>query len=135
MLLPGEIAGKTVTIKADVLNNQTPLLLNNESMKCAGTKINFLEDKVNIFVKYISLHFTSSGRYAIPLNDSYEGLASLDDSRFVKVFLTIDNLHNKSQAEKVRIAMKLHKQFGYPIGSRLINLIKCWNIRYYKKFR
>ena len=69
-------------------------------MKCAGTKIAFLEDKVNIFGKNISLQLTSSGHYAIPLDDSYEDSASLDDSRFTEVFLTIDNLRNNSQAEK-----------------------------------
>ena len=86
-------------------------------MKCVGTKIDFLEDKVNIFGKDISLHFTSSGHYAIPLYDSYEGSASLDDSRFIEVFLTIDNLRDKSQAEKVQIAIKLDKQFGHPKDS------------------
>ena len=93
-----------------------------------GTKINFLEDKVNIFGKDINLHFISSGQFTIPLSDSYEGSASLDESRFIEVFLTIDNLHNKSQAEKVQIAIKLQKQFGHPKGSRLINLIKSAGI-------
>ena len=128
VLIPGKIAGKAVTIKKDFVNSEIPLLLSKESMKCVSTKINFLEDKVNIFGKDISLHFTSSDHYAIPLNDSYERSASLDDSRFIEVFLTIDNICNKSQAEKVQIAIKLHKQFGHPKGSRLINLIKSAGI-------
>ena len=41
------------------------LLLNKESMKKAGTKIDFVNDKVVIFGKEISLQFTSSGHYAI----------------------------------------------------------------------
>ena len=97
-------------------------------MKCGGTKIDVLEDKVSIFDKYTSLHFTSSGHYAIPLNGSYEGSASLYDSRFIEVFLTKDNLRNKSQEEKVQVSIKLHKQFGNPKGSRLINLIKSARI-------
>ena len=97
-------------------------------MKCVGTKIDFLEDKVNIFGKNISLHFTSSGHYALPLNDNYEGSASLENSRFIEVFLTIDNLRDKSQAEKVQIAIKLDKQFGHPKGSWLINLINSAGI-------
>ena len=54
-------------------------------MKCAGTKIDFLEDKVDIFGKDISLQFTSCGHYPILLNSSYEGSASSDDSRFIEV--------------------------------------------------
>ena len=129
MLIPGKIAGKAVTIKTDVGNSKIPLPLSKESMKCVGTKIDFLEDKVNIFGKDISLHFTSSGLYTIPLNDSYKGSAPLDDSRFIEVFFTIGNLHHESQAEKVQIAIKkLHKQFGHPKGSQLINLIKSAGI-------
>ena len=71
-LIPGKIGGKAVTIKTDVMNSEIPLLISKESMKCAGTKIDFLEDKVNIFGKDSSLHFTSSGHYAIPLNDRVE---------------------------------------------------------------
>ena len=111
MLIPEEMASKTVTIKTDV-NNQTPLLLSKESMKCAGTKIEFLEDKVHLFVK---CKFTFYIHCAISLNDSYEGSTSLDDSRFIEIFLTIDKLRNKSQTEKVR--MKSHRQFGHPKGS------------------
>ena len=128
VLITGKIAGKAVTIKTDVVNSEIPLRLSKESMKPAGTKIDVLEDKIDIFGKDISLHFTSSGHYAIPLYDRYEGSASLDDSRFIEVFLTIDKLHNKSQAEKVQIAIKLYQQFGYPKGSRLINLIKSAGI-------
>ena len=128
VLITGKIAGKAVTIKTDVVNSEIPLQLSKESLKSAGTKIDVLEDKIKIFGKDISLHFTSSGHHAIPLYDRYVDSASLDDSRFIEVFLTIDNLHNKSQAEKVQIAIKLHQQFGYPKGSRLINLIKSAGI-------
>ena len=129
VLIAGKIAGKAVTIKTDVVNSEIPLLFSKESMKCAGTKIDFLEDKVNIFGKDISLHFTSSGHYSIPLNDSHEGSASLDDSRFKEVFLTIGNLHNKSQAEKVQIAIKLQTVWS---SKRFLTYQfdqKCWNIR------
>ena len=126
MLIPGKIAGKAVTIKTDVVNSEIPLLLSKKSMKCAGPKIDFLQDKVSIFGKDISLQFTSN--YAIPLNDSYEDSAFLDDSRFIEVFLTINNLRDKSQGEKVQIAIKLHKQFDHPKGSRLIILIKSAGI-------
>ena len=127
VLIPGKITGKAVTIEQDVVHSEILLLFSKERMKYVGTKFDFLEGKVNIFGKDISLHFTSSSHYVIPLSDSYEGSPSLDDSRFI-VLLTIDNLRNKSEAEKVQIAMKLHKQFGRPKGSRFIDLIKTAGI-------
>ena len=97
MLTPRKIAGKAVTIKKGAVNNEIPLLLSKESMKCAGPKIDFLGDKVNIFGN--DINFTSSGHYAISLHDRYEGSAFLDDSRFIEVFLAIDNLHVKQTTQ------------------------------------
>lgn len=54
MLIPGKIAGKAVIIKTYPLKNQFLLLLN----------------KV--------------WNYAIPLNDNFEGSASLENSKFIK---------------------------------------------------
>ena len=84
VLIPGTIAGKALTIRY-MLKNEIQLLLSKDSMKCAGTKIDFLEDKVDIFGNDISLQFTSCDHYPILLNDSYEGSASSDDSRFIEV--------------------------------------------------
>ena len=50
MLTPRKIAGKAVTITKGAVNSEIPLLLSKESMKCAGPKIDFLGDKVNISV-------------------------------------------------------------------------------------
>ena len=99
MLTPRKIAGKAVTITKGAVNSEIPLLLSKESMKCAGPKIDFLGDKVNIFGNDINLNFTSSGHYAISLNDRYQGSAFLDDSRFIEVFLTIDNLRVKQTTQ------------------------------------
>ena len=70
VLITGKIAGKAVTIKIYVVNSEIPLLLSKEIIKCAGTKIDFLENKINNFGEDISLHFTSSDNCAILLNDS-----------------------------------------------------------------
>ena len=76
------------------------LLLSKESMKKAGTKIDFVKDKVIIFGKEISLQFTSSGHYAIPLNYYHKDLKlSIDESKFTKVLLTIVDIEKKSNKE------------------------------------
>ena len=52
------------------------------------------------------------------------GASSLEDSKFAEVLLTIDNIKEKSRKQNKYIASKLHKQFGYPRGKRLIDLIE-----------
>lgn len=49
--------------------------LKNNIVK-ANTKINFTNDKVNLFDKEANIWFTSSGHYAIPLRDSCKALDS-----------------------------------------------------------
>ena len=98
-------------------------------MKAAELKIDFVNDRINIFGKDIHLHFTTSGHYAIPLNETNLNLktSSLEDLNFVEVLLTIDNIEEKSKKEKY-IGIKLHKQFGHPKSARLIDLIKIAGI-------
>ena len=69
-------------------------------MKKAGTKLDFVNNKVIIFGKEISLQFTSSGHYAILLNDYHKDLKlSIDESKFTKVLLTLDNTEKISNKE------------------------------------
>ena len=66
---------------------------------------------------------------AILLNDYPKDLKlSIDESKFTEVLLTLDNTEKKSNKEKQQIAMKLHKKFGHPKSSRLINLIQTSGI-------
>ena len=124
-----KIAGERVNVVTDVVKSEIPLLLIKESMKKAGTQIDFVKDKVIIFGKKISLQFTSSGHYAILLNDYHKDLKlSIDESKFTEVLLTIDNVEKNSNKEKQQVAMKLHKQFGHLKSSRLLDLIKTSGI-------
>ena len=119
-----------MSLKTDVVKSEIPLLLSKESMKAAESKIDFVNDRINIFGKDIHLHFTTSGHYAIPLNETNLNLKtpSVEDSNFDEVLLTIDNTEEKSKKEKKYIAIKLHKQFGHPKSARLIDLIKTAGI-------
>ena len=93
-VIPCNIAGKNVSLKTDVVKKEIPLLLSKESMKGAESKIDFVNDRIDMFDKDILLHFTTSGHYAIPLNETNLKLktSSLKDSNFVEVLLTIDNI-------------------------------------------
>ena len=80
--------------KIDIVKSEIPQLLSKESMKAAESKIDFANDRINMFGKDIHLHFTTSGHYAIQLNEIYSNLKtpSLVDSKFAEVRLTIDNI-------------------------------------------
>ena len=118
-----------MSLKTDVVKSEIPLLLSKESMKAAESKIDFVNDTINIFGKDIHLHFTNSGHYAIALNETNLNLKTslLEDLNFVEVLLTIENIEEKSKKEKY-IGIKLHKQFGHPKSARLIDLIKTARI-------
>ena len=95
--IPCKIDGERVNVVTDVVKSEIPLLLSKESMKKAGTKIDFVKDKVIIFGKKISLQFILSGQYAISLNDYHKDLKeSIDELKFTEVLLTIDNIAKKS---------------------------------------
>ena len=64
---PAEIGGLNIYIETDVIDNDLPLLLSRSSMKKAGAKLDFENDKVVMFGTAQDLLFTSNGHYCIPL--------------------------------------------------------------------
>ena len=68
-------------------------------MKAADSKINFVNDRINVFGKDIHSHFTTSRHYAIPLNETNINLkTSLEDSIFVEVLLTIEQKSKRKRS-------------------------------------
>ena len=127
--IPCKIAGVNVNVETDVVKSEIPLLLSKDCMKKAGTKIDFVNDKINIFGKEINLKFTSSGHYTIPLNEYHKSSELIiEEQKFTEILLTIDNIEKKSNEKKQQIAVKLHKQSGHPKSSKLIDLIKSSGI-------
>ena len=92
-----------MSLKTDVEKSEIPLLLSKESMNAAESKIDFVNDRINMFGKDIHLHFTTSGHYAIPLNETNLNLktSSLEESNFVEVLLKIDNIEEKQKEKEV----------------------------------
>ena len=68
VVIPCNNAGENLSLKTDVVKSEIPLSLSKESMKAAETKIDFVNDKINMFGKDIHSHFAMSGHYTIPLN-------------------------------------------------------------------
>ena len=101
--------------KIDVVKSEIPLLLSKESMKVAESKIDFVNDRIKIYGKDIYLHFTTSGHFTIPLNKTNINLktSSLEDSNFVEVLLTIDNIEEKSKVSTEALKYWVGVQWGH----------------------
>ena len=68
------------------------MLLSKNSVKKANTKINFLNDKVNIFGSEVDLKVTSSGYYAVSIRESYNELDS--DLQFTRITINLNFVDN-----------------------------------------
>ena len=116
--IPANLGSHKVKINADVVDLDIPLLMSRNTMKKAGTKLDFVNDRVNMLGEDIDLNFTSSGHYIIQLN---KVLQDKNKSAVDEVFLSTENLPD---VEKQRIALKLHKQFAHANCEKIINLLK-----------
>ena len=117
--VPAIIGGKDIFISTDVVDSEIPMLLSRESMKKANTKINFKDDSVNMFGVKQKIIVTTSGHYAVPLNDGRNILEELDNSN---VNIT---LHSEAMGQdKKKMALKLHCQFSHPAPKRLLQLVR-----------
>lgn len=123
LLLPAFIAGKKVNIETDIIDSDIPLLLSQNAMQKADTKIDFATDKISMFGKQIDLIFTSSGHYAIPVNDNCKVSTNSDDQPSRIFFTNVLKLDFMDLKEKQATAIKLHEQFSHASGSKLKKLI------------
>ena len=85
--IPATIAGRRVIIKTDVVASEVPLLLLRSVMKTAQMKLNFEDDKANIFGVDVDLETTASGHCCIKLerenkNQSGETLSKENNVTF-----------------------------------------------------
>ena len=115
-MIPAAINGMKINIQTEVIDNEIPLLLSKEAMKRANTILYFETDSVTMFGMNFPLDFTSSGHYMIHIHPSFP--KSLHNN---PLLLNIAELDKK---EKLKVASKLHKQFGHADSSRIVNLIK-----------
>ena len=118
VVIPARIGDKSVNICTDVVNTEIPLLLSRDAMKKAYTEINFVTDTVKMFGVEQKVEITSSGHYALPLNQAGVILKQAQEEK-INVTLHVDN-----DEDKLKIAMKLHSQFGHPPKAKLAKLLE-----------
>ena len=63
------MAGRNVMLETDIVNADIPCLLSKPALKRAGTVLRLDEDKAEIFGNEINLDCTSSGHYALEIED------------------------------------------------------------------
>ena len=100
VILPCVIADIEVSIITDVVNPDIPLLLSKDTMKRAGTCLNFEDYTVTMLKKKIPLSCTSSGHYYIPITKP------LPDKHKFKHIPFIKEISSKNTAKKIKIATK-----------------------------
>ena len=123
VILPYVISDIEVSNITDVVNADIPLLLRKDSMKRAGTCLNFEDDTVMMLKKKIRLSCTLSGHNYIPITKL------LIDKHKFKHIPFIKEISSKNTAKKIKIATKLHRQFSHPSSKKLCDLIKNARVR------
>ena len=118
--IPAFVGSRKVMISTDIVNTDIPLLLSKNAMKRAETEINFLTDTVKMFGEEQEVIVTTSGHYALPLNNTNEILRRMEKQEDIKVNLLAES--NKQDNDK--IALKLHSQFGHPPKAKLVDLLR-----------
>ena len=117
VLLPISIKNVNVLLETEIVSSDVPLLLSKETMKKAKAKMNFVDDKIELFGEEQSMMCTSTGHYAIPIKTNSSATDNVKLAGDVVLFSNYEN------TDKKVVAKKLHTQFGHPSAKRLIKLI------------
>ena len=110
VIIPCQISTNSCRIATEVVDSDIPLLMGKPSLKKAGVVLDLINDEALFFGKKINLEVSRFGHYFIPLHS---------DSRFGKDEITLLTSWTEPIAQKKKIVMKLHKQFGHPSAQKL----------------
>ena len=114
---PGEICGRRVSIVAQVVSDQIPLLISKQTMKKASMILDFKNDTVEAFGRKQKLIFTNSGHCSIPLsskNTHGEICACAVDN-----IALISGSHSTEKETLLKNISKIHKQYCHPSAEAL----------------
>ena len=120
--IPVSIGSINCKINVDVVENEIPLLLSRDSMRKANMVIDFSNDKAIFCGEEINIICLNTGHYGIPLTK----FILRDDIPQVHITLasTAANFKSLSKNDKLKKALKLHRQFSHAHPDQLIKLVK-----------
>ena len=86
IIIPGEIVGKPVLVRTDIVESNIPLLFSRDSLKSMKAKVDYETDKAVILDQPVLLTKTSVGHHCISL---------LTETVEVNVAITLSQLNEK----------------------------------------
>ena len=104
------------------MNAKIPLLLSKSSLKKANTVIDLQNDRVKMFDKNIDVKLSNNGHYAIDI-------LPRDVLNFHKIEQVLVFENYKSNSEKTKALMKIHRQFGHASSDNIKCLLKQANLK------
>ena len=118
---PAVLGNQKVFIEANIVANETPMLMSRSFLKKAQMIINFDDDMAQILGNQVKLNCTSTGHYCIPLTKL---LLSDKDSSQSPVVLHTTTIKNATRKELIDKAVKVHRQFSHASKEKLCKLLK-----------
>ena len=108
-------------LKTYVVRCNIPCLLSKESIKTADGFIDFKNDSVYLFDRWLSLNTSTSGHYLLPVYKLHAQSSNHVVNHVNNVMMSAPDLSDgKLLMAKVR---KLHKQFAHPMPKKLKKLL------------
>lgn len=121
-VIPVEMCGQPMVIKASLVDNKVPLLISNQSLKNAKAKVSFLNDTLEINGRTQKLITTSSGHYGIPIGHCENEMSETD-----KGDGTYDVFLESQSKSPEKLAAHLHRYFAHASPKKLKDFLKTTN--------
>ena len=122
-ILPVYLGNNKGSLETEVVDTELPLLISKSAMKASGMVLDFQKDTAQFGDQELPLQTSSSGHYLISLKKE----DTIDEPNTSEALIAM-NMESKDDAEKKKIAVKLHQQFGHPTYDRLSEMIKLAGI-------
>lgn len=119
-ILPVILNGVGCKLQTEIVKIPLPLLISKPSMKKANTKINLMNDTIEMFGVEKPMIQTESGHYAVSLRGTSDmkNIQSLPSS--LQLLLEVETV-----GDKEKVAKKLHTTLGHPKSTRVIDTLKA----------
>ena len=134
--IPAQIAQTNCSIEVEIIDTDIPLLLSKPCLQKADTVLDLKNDKVKMFNKNVDFKLSSNGHYPVNIlpNDvshfhETEQILILEqctsEAEKIKISTKIHRQFEQytSEAEKIKISTKIHLQFGHTFPDNMKPLL------------
>lgn len=115
-IIPIRLGRNICRIETEVIDSDICLLISKTTLKKFNTNINLANDKITMLEEDINIKLTENGHYCLDLKNEFYNENTRND-----VFI-FENAQTEN--EKIKIILKLHKQFGHPTSDKLNSMLK-----------